>query len=355
MNRQYVVICFFNASSGGHGSAEVALSLFKSLPGSKIFLEFSKSLEVNNFLINNLNKIYFLLISLYNLKKFFKRKNKKIIIIEGASWIGFSFVFLHLIKILNKNIFIIYHAHNVEYEIRAKKNNILISKLSWFFEKNVYEKADIATSVSEQDRSIIKKLYNTESLLFPNGVHSSRLIATKPKKKIPVNYYLYSGTYLYNPNKIAINYLFKFIYPLLNINYPELKLILTGRGLPKKYRTLKNVIYFDYLEKKYLNYIIKNAKFLLLPLQKAPGTKLKIIEALLLNAKIITTKHGMRGIKTLNDKNPLVYNNPKELMRLIKKIMSTVKNSSKNNFSSYGYFKKQYLMDILIKNIIQKI
>jgi len=37
------VICFFTASKGGHGSAEVSLGIFKSIKGQKKLFEFQES------------------------------------------------------------------------------------------------------------------------------------------------------------------------------------------------------------------------------------------------------------------------------------------------------------------------
>ena len=351
MKIKTAVICFFTTSKGGHGTAEVSLGLFKSIKGNKKLLEFKETKNKDGLILRNIKKFIFIFKAIYYLKKFFKKSKKNIIFIEGASWIGFSFLFLVFSKILLSNIFIVYHAHNIEYEIRLKKNNFLIAYLSKILEKYVYLKSNVATSVSEYDQKKIKALYNVNSYIFSNGVHSSRLKVEKLKKNIPRNYYLYSGSYLYHPNKVALNELIKNIYPKIIKKYPNLYLIITGDGLPHELIKGKKIIHFKFLKKENLNYLIKKAKFLLLPLKKAPGTKLKVIEALLIGSQIITTKHGIRGIKINNLEQPYVYKNYDQLFNFIEHLMSEKKKNLKN---ISNFYKKKFLLKNIIKEFESK-
>ena len=75
-----------------------------------------------------------------------------------------------LLKKRLKNLKFIYHSHNIEYLLRRKKNNFLISFLTKYFEKYVASKFDIFTSVSSIDQKKIKKLYNINSKILSNGI-----------------------------------------------------------------------------------------------------------------------------------------------------------------------------------------
>ena len=65
---------------------------------------------------------------------------------------------------------------------------------------------------------------------------------------------------------------------------------------------------------KLLN-LIFNSKLMVLPIDEGTGTRIKIIEALLIGAKILTTKKGIEGISFKKKKFPIVlkkelfYNN----------------------------------------------
>ena len=54
-------------------------------------------------------------------------------------------------------------------------------------------------------------------------------------------------------------------------------------------------------KRKLLNYIY-NSKLMVIPLDKGTGTRIKIIEALSIGAKILLTPKGIEGIDLLNKK-----------------------------------------------------
>ena len=197
----------------------------------------------------------------------------------------------------------------------------------------------------------IKELYNLNSSIFMNGVHSSRLQIKKINQNIPKSFYLYSGSYLYHPNKVALDNLIKNIYPKLIKKYPNLYLIISGDGLPTGLIKNKKILYFRFLEKKNLNYLIQKAKFLLLPLKRAPGTKLKVIEALLMGTQIITTKHGIKGIQIKDSNQPYVYKNHKNLFEYVDILLN-----KKNHklISSSKFYKKMFLMENIFKEFQSK-
>ena len=88
--------------------------------------------------------------------------------------------FFFISKILIPKVFIIYHSHSVEYEIRRKNSNYLISFLTKIMENYIFNNADLATSVSINEKNKINNLYNKETVIFPNGVHIKKL---KKKQK----------------------------------------------------------------------------------------------------------------------------------------------------------------------------
>ena len=80
------------------------------------------------------------------------------------------FYLYNLSKIINRNLIIIYQAHNLEYEVRKlKKTNFIISFLTFYFEKLIY-KCTLSTAVSINDFKFIKKYYKANPILFENGV-----------------------------------------------------------------------------------------------------------------------------------------------------------------------------------------
>ena len=75
-----------------------------------------------------------------------------------------------------------YHGHNVEYEIRKMKNSKIIQLITKYLEKKVFSICDYATTVSNHDRRVIRKLYNINSIVFFNGISKKKDLIFQKKK-----------------------------------------------------------------------------------------------------------------------------------------------------------------------------
>jgi hypothetical protein len=357
----YALVCFYHASIGGHGAAEVTMSLYDCLPNTNKklfeikknkFFYFLEKYKFNYF--ENLYKFFYIFYLIKKIIFFFKKYNKKIIIIEGASWIGYSYILIKVIRLFYPNFKLIYHAHNIEYFLRRKKNSLLISFLTKILEKKVYNLVDCGTSVSRQDQKDLKKLYKIRSVIFENGINRKRLLIEKPKYNFPSKFIIYTGSYSFFPNKIAIDLLIYKILPKILKKNPDIKLVITGRDMPRnKIQKYKFIRFYPNIKKQELNYLIIKSLFLLAPLTKGPGTKLKIIETLMLGANLITSKNGMKGIARYKNNNLFIFSNLKRMHKYINFIIKNYKYIKKKNNNKI--YLKKYLMENIVKSFFKKI
>ena len=360
-NYSIAIVSFFEASTGGHGAAEVTLSLYDSIKFKKKLFEIKKNnifkiLEKHKMnIFENIFKLFKIINLIIDIRKFLKNSRKKIVIIEGASWIGYSFLTIKILKILDSNIFIIYHSHNIEYLLREKKNNFIISFLSKILEKKVYQISNIGTAVSEIDQNILKKLYGVDSTIFYNGISKRKLKISLFKEKIPKDYIIYFGSYSFFPNKHAIDYIINNIFPIVRKKNPNLKLVIVGKDLP--YNIIeknKDIFFYKNIKKEYLNFLISRSKFLLAPMFKATGTKLKIIETLMLGSIVITSREGISGISlTKKISPPFIFVNKKEVFNLINIVLKNNKLLKKKAKIRSNFFIKKYCMENIVKNFFR--
>ena len=350
------LIGFYQIKNAYNGASEVSLSLYDSIAAitKKIFeIKNPNFFFKNEKLVNYINSIFLkpikIIYQIFLVKKFFKNKNKKLIIIEGASWIGYSYFFIKVLKIVMPEAVIIYHAHNIEYEIRKLKHNKLIVVISKYFEKKVYQDSNYATAVSEIDQKKIHKLYKVSSTVFYNGISKNRIKIGEGKKK-KYKYIIFSGNYFYYPNQIAIQKLTKIISTLINKKFSDLKLIITGSELPGKIFDNKNIIFKKKINKPTLNYLIKNSICTILPLIKSPGTKLKVIESLLLGNIIIGSKHAFRGIDCESTNPPFTFKNFNNIIYYLNLITKNPQYYNYKSTKQIKKYKKKYLMENIWKN-----
>jgi hypothetical protein len=296
------VVSFFDTYPAKSGSGVVCYDFYKSWPSKKkkLFQMSDRQIDIKN--IKNIklfrNKAIFKILSLpnllLNLIKYFNFSKKNILIVEGPSWVFYSFVVITFFKIFFKNTLIIYRSHSIEYEIRKKNSNKLIALISKICENIVYKYSHISTSVSDLEKNKIFKYYKVKTTLFPNSIRVINLKKIKEKKiLVPKKFILFCGSYDYKPNKFAIDYIIKKVLP--KVSPRGIKLVLTGGCNNDFYN--ENVHNLNYVTRSQLKFLYKKSICLFVPLFEGYGTRIKILEALVLGSNILTTKLGIEGIK----------------------------------------------------------
>ena len=334
------------------GSSAVVNSRFINWPYKKKIFQISHLDKINNKIIETIYinkekpiyKIFKLTELILRVYRYLNNSKNKLIVIEGASWIFYSSVVIFFFRLFLSKIKIIYISHSIESEIREKYSNKFIYLLTRCLEKLVFQFSDLSTSVSEREKKKIYSLYKIKTILLPNGIQLNKF---KKQKKINGDYIIYTGSYLYKPNKDAIDYLNKYIMPRLIKKIPKLNLVLTGGGFEKKYPWVINK---GIVSKNDLYNYLFFSKCLCVPLKFGSGTRIKIIEALSLGVIVISSKKGIEGINLKKINPPFIINNDKSFIR---KILYIIKNNKKFKNKSKN-FKKYYREKYSMKNILKK-
>mgnify|MGYP001424142913 CR=1 FL=1 len=110
------------------GSSTVVNSRFNNWPFKKKIFQISHLKKINNqtietIYINKEKPIYKILKLpelITRIYRYFNSSKKKLLVIEGASWIFYSFIVIFFFKFFFSNIKIIYISHSIESEIRKK-------------------------------------------------------------------------------------------------------------------------------------------------------------------------------------------------------------------------------------------
>ena len=345
-------VTFFPIYPNNMGSSTVVNSRFQNWPSQKKIFQLSHLKIINNKYFktvsikkeNSINKLLKLPELAFHIFQYLKDSKKKILLLEGASWIGFTFIIFILIKTLLPKTQIIYISHGIESEIRKKYSNIIIFYLTKLLEEFIFRFSNLSTCVSKRDQKNLGKIYNINVQILPNGIDLKRI---KKKKYLKHNYIIYSGSYLYKPNKEAINYLNERLMPLLIKKYPNLKLVITGGGYQKKFPWLINM---GIVSKKKLLSLTYFSECLCVPLFFGYGTRIKILEALSIGAVIVSTKKGIEGIDLKDKIYPIVVKDVKNLPDQIIRIIKNNKFYKNKALKMREYYLKKYSM----KNILNK-
>jgi len=354
-NTKFAFISFFEVFPSYSGASEVSSSFFNSWPNkNKRLFQISnknnyKNNNIRSFKINFHNP-FFKLLKIFKISNYVANylddSKHKIIIFEGASWIGYFYL---LKKILLKKFpdsIIIYHSHNIEYELRRSKSNFIISYLTKLMEKEIFSSSHISTVVSKKDLRIVKRLYKVKPKILENGIGINYKNSNKTKIKLPKRFIFYSGSYSYMPNKYAINNLIENILPKVNLKFPDIKLVICGGGFNKNIKE-KFLVNLGIISKSHLKILNKKAVCLVVPLKHGFGTRVKIIEALISGCKVVTTKKGVEGIDKKFENSAYKIANTNN--HFVKLILKEIKKKTKYNNKWKEYYKKKYDMKIITK------
>ncbi len=350
----FVIISFFRVTNPYSGASEISYNFFKNIPSkNKKLIQFSnikqKEKQTQTIIASSrIDKIFKIFKMASIVAKYCTYKKNSIIIVEGASWIGYTFLFYFLTKNKVKNSKFVYHSHNIEFLLRKQKNNFLITALTKYFEKYVSKKFDIFTTVSNSDKRKVKEIYNAKSILLPNGINIPKLKSIK-EKKLKFNYIFFCGSIDYLPNKEALDILIDKIMPLVIKENPNIKLIVSGsKKIQYRKNYLKNIGFVS--KDKFYSYL-KGASLFVNPMKTAFGSQVKMISALVFGKTIIASKTAILGLDINNKFNKIyITDNPKIFSKLIlKNIFSKKINKINSNFYQKKYSLKRITSDFICK------
>tara|TARA_A100001015_G_scaffold311807_1_gene415764 strand:- start:784 stop:1908 length:1125 start_codon:yes stop_codon:yes gene_type:complete len=344
------IIGFYPVYPAKSGSAVVSYSFFKCYPGEKrLFQILDYKIKINKKNISSevilfkhsFFKLLILPILIIKIFNYLKNSSKPILIIEGASWIGFSYIVFKIIKLLIPKVIRVYRGQSIEYEIRKKNSGFLISNLTKYLENIIVNSIDVFTAVSNLEKKKILKYYNKKVDIFPNAVLLNK-IKKISKKIFPSKFVLYAGSYDYPPNKEAIDILIKKIMPKVIENDDRIKLVLTGG--PKVYQNKNFVINLGVIQKNTLIDLYRSCICLSVPIFEAYGSRIKIIEALMLGTVVLSTTKGIEGLDyNKRSSTPIVSNNISEFSKVILKV-SKNKKFKKSAIKDKKIYVKKYGM-----------
>lgn len=250
----------------------------------------------------------------FKIKKIIRREKVNTIILEHPylGWIGI------ILKIFVKIVLVV-HTHNIEFE-RFKSIGKWWWKILMWYEKFIICNADLVMCISEDDQNGFITCFNLDrnkTIVVPYGIQVNREQVNKTEAKLifcekyninPEKYLLtFAGSYDYKPNIEALDIILNEINPrLINIlnNY---HIVIAGNKLPSSYKNLidyPNITYLGYIED--INLFNLAGDLFLNPVTTGGGIKTKIIDALGMNATVISSDSGAKGINKIVTGNKLI-------------------------------------------------
>lgn len=225
-----------------------------------------------------------------------------------------------LLKILGKKALLIYDAHNVYRNIAeyAFKDERLLVRLFCrayvaFIERIAVKCTDHILAVSEEDKRDFVRLYKLPSdqiTVVPSGVDLINASSVKGSKAIkrrlgvrpntPV--LVFHGWFNYFPNKEAITLITNYIAPQVAKIHRNAVFLIAGRDVPVVNN--ENTRLVGFVDDIYA--LIQAADIAVVPILSGGGTRLKILDYMIMGKSIVTTRKGIEGINARNGEHAII-------------------------------------------------
>ncbi|MGA2587211.1 MAG: glycosyltransferase family 4 protein [Candidatus Aminicenantales bacterium] len=363
------VLSFYEAYPPVCGAAAVAYNVAKQLPGEKLLIQLveAKRDEVahEDFEIvdlpmrssRHLVKALHLAVQFPRIAKLLKSFAPDWLILEGSSWTVYYLAFFDFLKIRRAPYKILYHAHNVEYLLRAGKNGRVVAALTKWAEGLLANRADLVTAVSEVDAGHFKRLYGIDPLIFPNGVDVGQfqdvspesVQAVKTKYGLSGKIALFMGLTNFRPNAEALAFLLKDVFPGLVGVCPDAKLAVLGGRLERRADWLINPGVIPFQE---IPAFIKACDVCLAPIFSGSGTRLKILEYMAAGRPVIATPKGAEGLSVRDGENIVMAEDAPGFINKILELFAAPETAAAIGRRGRDVVQEEYAWPILVKRFL---
>jgi sugar transferase (PEP-CTERM/EpsH1 system associated) len=187
------------------------------------------------------------------------------------------------------------------------------------YERTMLRYYDHVLAVSEQDRRALLQLNHRARVdIVPNGVDTSffapQAVPDNPAEDTPAyiaaNAIVFTGALDYRPNIDAVLWFARMVLPLVWANYPDVRFVIVGRSPSPAIYDIhdgeKVIVRRDVEDVR--PYIAASAVYVV-PMRMGGGVRLKLLEALSMQAAVVSTSMGAEGVKGLQDGTHLLMAN----------------------------------------------
>lgn len=192
------------------------------------------------------------------------------------------------------------------------------------YEKKMCKLCDCNLTVSEDDLMALREVVpESNAQVIPNGVDTSYFSPSGKCKN--ENSLIFAGGMNWYPNKDAMLFFVKEIWPLLKMWRPAVKMTVIGQSPPKGLVELSKRDP-DFIITGYVDDVrpyFRDASIFVCPIRDGGGTRLKILDALSAGIPVVATGTAAEGIEVTDKKNIIIADDAVDITR---KIISLLEN-----------------------------
>jgi sugar transferase (PEP-CTERM/EpsH1 system associated) len=192
------------------------------------------------------------------------------------------------------------------------------------YERRVLRHYDHVLAVSEEDRRALLRLERRAQVaIVPNGVDTDVFAPGAVAETAQPGCIVFTGTLDYRPNVDAALWFVREVLPLIRAQQPAARLLLVGRSPSPAVRALHDGAAVRVLpDVPDVRPFIAGAAVYVVPMRIGGGVRLKLLEALAMQAAVVSTQMGAEGLPDLRgDEHLLLADTPRAFAAAVLRLL----------------------------------
>ena len=164
------------------------------------------------------------------------------------------------------------------------------------YELEILRQADVGISISPWDAQYFKEQLGASNVVYLPSVLPRAAARWYPQDS---NYILFTGGLSFPPNYEGIVWFLEEVFSRYRERFPKMELWITGKqsdGAESLVRTYDHVHLTGFLTDQELREVECACRFIIVPILKGSGVKVKLLDAMAIGAPVVTTLHGRQGV-----------------------------------------------------------
>lgn len=220
--------------------------------------------------------------------------------------------------------YLVYQDFVKQFRVALLKPFLMFDVLKIKYWENYYwKKATRLATMSQEDKAFIRRFAKGAKIdVVANGV-DAQFFAEVPRKKLAHPVVLFVGQFKWLPNRDAVLFLHRRVWPLIKRRVPACSFRIVGRHPTGEIRDLgneKDVVVDEGIED--IREAYAGASVLLAPIRSGRGTKYKILEAMASGTPVVATGLGIEGIRARDNREVLIGESAEELADKTVRVLS---------------------------------
>jgi glycosyltransferase involved in cell wall biosynthesis len=164
------------------------------------------------------------------------------------------------------------------------------------------------------------------------------------------NTLIFTGSFSYSPNFEAMIWFVNQVYPLIQAQAPEVRLMITGDQSDRVLPLVKNVTLTGLVDD--VRPLIARSWVSLVPILTGGGTRLKILEAMALHVPVVSTEKGAEGLDVKDGQHLLIANTPESFAEAVLCLVKDHHLRRRLVDSAYGLVRERYDQSVVIPRFL---